>query len=269
MKSENAVRGLAVAGTLALTLLAAGAQAAPPGVEPRADEVMREMGRFLAGLPRFAFEAEETFDDKGAQGPRVQLGNVRRLAVERPARFAADAIGDTLNRASWYDGQTLTALDKDVNMYLAVEVPGTIDAVLDKIAREYDVVMPLADLAYSDAYAALMESVVSGAYLGLHQVAGIPCHHLAFSQENTDWQIWIDAGDQPLPRKLVISSATEAGAPQYSVVIRRWELDPAFPAGLFRFEAPEGATGISLPAPRQRPAPAPAEPRKDDRAETD
>jgi len=255
--------------TLALSFLAVGAQAAPPGVEPRADDVMREMGRFLAALPRFAFEAEETFDQVGTAGPRVQLSNVRRLAVERPARFAADAIGDTLNRASWYDGETLTALDKDVNMYLAVEMPGTIDAVLDKVAREYDVVIPLSDLAYSDAYSALMESVVFGSYLGLHQAAGVPCHHLAFSQADVDWQIWIDAGDQPLPRKLVMSSVREPGTPQYTVTIRRWELDPAFPAGLFRFEVPEGATGISLPAPRQRPAPAPAEPRKDDRKETD
>ena len=110
---------------------------------------------------------------------------------------------------------------------------------------------------------------MTGEYLGIHLAAGVPCHHLAFSQEAIDWQIWIDAGPQPLPRKIVISYAGEPGAPQYTATIRRWNLDPAFPEDLFRFEAPEGATGISLPALRQRPAPAPAEPKKDDREETD
>lgn len=216
----------------------------PRRVDPRADAVLKKMSELLARTPRFALEAEEVFDEVYEEAPRVQLTNLRRIAVERPGRFAADATGDTLNRAAWYDGRTLSVLNKEQNLYLSVEMPDTIDAVLDKIAEDYGIVVPLSDLLYSDPYGTLMEGVLYGDYLGLHQAAGVLCHHLAFSQAEIDWQIWIEAGDKPLPRKLVITYLSEPGAPQYEATIKRLTLDPKFPEGLFRFEAPEGAKRI-------------------------
>jgi hypothetical protein len=221
----------------------------PRQVEARADALMKEMSALLARTPRFAFEAEETLDEVYAGAPRVQLTTLRRAAVVRPSRFASDATGDTLNRAAWYDGKTISALDKDDNSYVTLEMPATIDAVLDKLADEYGIVVPMSDLVYADPYATLMEGVVYGEYLGIHLAAGVPCHHLAFSQEDIDWQIWIDAGEQPLPRKLLITYAEEPGAPQYSATIRRWSLDPKFADSLFTFEPPEGATQLNAPAP--------------------
>jgi hypothetical protein len=241
-----------VVGALALAPLA-GAQenaetapATPPArsVEARADQELRKMGEFLAGLPHFALEAEETFDEVPDGQLRRQLTNVRRIAVERPNHVAADATGDTLNRASWYDGRTVTVLDKEHNVYATIEAPATIDATFDKLTDEYGVVLPLADLLYSDPYAVLMEGVTYARYLGIHLAAGVACHHLAFSQDTIEWQIWIDAGDKPLPRKLVISYVKEPGEPQYTAIIRRWTLESKVPEGLFTFEAPEGAQKI-------------------------
>jgi hypothetical protein len=222
------------------------ADARPKGVEARADEELRKMGAFLARTPRFALEAEETFDEIRDGEPKVQLTNLRRVAVERPNRLAADASGDTLNRAAWYDGRSLTVLDKDHNSYATLEAGATIDATLDTLHEEYGVVLPLGDILYGDPYAVLQEGVTYGRYLGIHQAAGVPCHHLAFAQETIEWQIWIDAGAEPLPRKLVITYVTEPGEPQYSATIRRWRLDPSFPEALFTFEAPEGATKVDL-----------------------
>ena len=157
---------------------------APPArsVEPRAEQELKKMGEFLAGLPHFALEAEETFDEIPDGQLRRQLTNVRRVAVERPNRLAADATGDTLNRAAWYDGRTVTVLDKDHNVYATIEAPGTIDATFDKLADEYGLELPLADFLFADPYAVLMEGVTYGRYLGVHQAAGVACHHLAFSQ---------------------------------------------------------------------------------------
>lgn len=239
---------------------AAAAPAPVRRLDPRADDILKKMGALLAAAPRFALEAEETFDEVSENAPRVQLTNLRRVGIERPSRFAADVTGDTLTRASWYDGTTLTVLDKARNAYLSVEAPGTIDAVLDKVADEYGVVIPLTDLLYADPYATLSEGVLYGEYLGLHQAAGVLCHHLAFSQATIDWQIWIEAEEQPLPRKLVITYVDEPGQPQYAAVIRRITLDPKFPEGLFRFEAPEGATRIDLAEAARRAAPQAASP---------
>jgi hypothetical protein len=155
-----------------------------------------------------------------------------------------DATGDTLHRSSWYDGRSLTVLNKKRLVYATVEVPGTVDAVLDKIAQDYQVVIPLSDFLYSDPYATLMDGVLSGAYLGMHQAAGVPCHHLAFAQEDSQWQIWIDAGPRPLPRKFAIAYVDEPGVPQYQATFRRWVLDPKLSEESFRFKPPEGAKRI-------------------------
>ena len=202
------------------------------------------MGEFLAKLPRFALEAEETFDEIEAGEPKSELTNVRRVAVVRPDRLAADATGDTLNRAAWYDGKSMSILDKEHNTYATVDAAATIDATLDMLQEKYDVVLPLADLVSADPYAVLSAGVTYGRYLGVHLAAGVPCHHLVFAQETIEWQIWIDAGDQPLPRKIAITYALEPGEPQYTATIRRWKLDPVFPDGFFTFVAPEGAQKI-------------------------
>jgi len=222
------------------------AGASSRAVEPRADAILKAMSERLAGLERFAFEAEETFDEIPDGEPRVQLSNLRRVAVERPGRLAADAEGDTLQRAAWYDGKTATILDKAANAYAQADVAPTIDAALDDLAERFGVVPPLADLAYADPYAVLTEGVLYGRYLGLHRAAGSLCHHLAFVQDTIEWQIWIDAGEVPLPRKIVITYVREPGEPQYSATIHKWNLAPTFPEGLFTFQAPPGAERVDV-----------------------
>jgi hypothetical protein len=216
-------------------------------VEPRADDLVRKMAALLAGSKAFALEAEEVFDEVPEHSPRRQLTNRRQLALRRPDRLAGDASGDAVNRTIWYDGKTFSALDKEQNVWAAADVPPTVDGALDAIFERTGMVVPLADFLYTDVYDRLMSSVQRGEYLGIHEAAGVPCHHLSFEQDSIDWQIWIDAGPEPLPRKLVIAYKAEDEVPQYSVTIRKWNLKATLPDGLFRFEAPPGAKKIELP----------------------
>ena len=70
---------------------------------------------------------------------------------------------------------------------------------MDEALDRTGMVIPLADFLYSDVYDRLMGSVQRGVYLGVHDVDGIPCHHLAFEQETIDWQLWIDAARSRCP----------------------------------------------------------------------
>src|SRR4029453_7058520 len=173
------------------------------------------------------------FDAEFAKAYRIQLTNLRTLTVERPSRFAATAVGATVHRASWDDGRTLTVLSQKHNAYAVLDMPGTIDAVLDTLAADYEVFLPLSDLLYGDPYPTMMADVLYGKYLGVHQVAGVPCHHLSFGQDGVEWQIWIDSGAQPLPRKLAIAYWEQAGVPPYQAVFPHWTLDPKGTAAQF------------------------------------
>jgi hypothetical protein len=217
-------------------------------LDPRADEILRAMSTLLASTPRFAFEAEETFDEIATGGPRILLTNVRRVAVQRPNRFAADAEGDSLSRSIWFDGRAMSALDKTTLTYATAAAPATIDAALDMLSDKYGVNVPLADLLYADPYAVLTERVTFSKYLGMHRVGDLPAHHLVFAQPTIEWQIWIDAGETPLPRKMAITYVREPGEPQYVATIGQWQLKPVFPEGLFSFEPPDGATRVDANA---------------------
>ncbi len=125
-------------------------------------------------------------------------------------------------------------------------MPATIDEALDWVFDMTGTVIPLADFLYADSYSRLMGSVQRGTYLGIHEAAGVPCHHLAFEQATIDWQLWIDAGPDPLPRKLVIAYKTEDEVPQYAVTIRTWNFAPPVADDRFRFSPPAGATRIDV-----------------------
>jgi hypothetical protein len=213
-------------------------------LDPRADEVLRAASNLLATTKAFAFEAEERFDDIPSGQPRTLLTNVRRIAVQRPSQFAADAEGDTLSRSVWFDGKNVSVYDRTQNVWASIPAAGSIDTALDTLSEKYDVSVPLADLLYSDPYAVLTEDVTYSKYLGLHLAAGVLSHHLVFSQPTIEWQIWIDAGERPIVRQLAISYVREPGEPQYVAVMRNWRLLPTMPANLFQFEAPEGATRV-------------------------
>jgi len=217
-------------------------------MEPRVEQLVRQMSDRLAGVTALALEAEEVYDEVPGDAPRQQLACVRRVAMRRPDRLAGDASGDARNGSFWFDGQTFSALDREQNVWASGQVPPTIDGALDWVFDQTGTVVPLADFLYADGYDRLMGKVQRGVYLGIHEAAGVPCHHLSFEQATIDWQLWIDAGADPLPRKLVITYKTEDEVPQYSVTIRKWNLAAQVPDALFRFTPPEGARRIDVPA---------------------
>jgi hypothetical protein len=226
----------------------------PPGarlIDPRADELVKQMSDLLASTKSFALEAEEIYDEVPEHLPRTQLTNLRHVALRRPDRMVGDASGDALNRSFWYDGKTVSIHEKEQNTYATLPAPPTIDGTLDAIFDRTGMVIPLADFVYEDVYARLMESVQRGVYLGIHHVGGVACHHLSFEQESIDWQLWIDAGEKPLPRKLVIAYKTEDEVPQYAVTIGKWNLNADVPDELFNFEPPEGAERVEFPSAQQ------------------
>jgi hypothetical protein len=261
-------RRLIVFAALGLSVLACGRGGAPakvpaepppppietelaPGsrlVEPRVQELVRQMSDRLAKVTTLAVVAEEVYDEVPADAPRQQLTGLRRVAMRRPDRLVGDASGDAVNRSFWYDGQTFSALDREQNVWASGQVPPTIDAALDWVFDQTETVIPMADFLYTDAYSRLMGKVERGVYLGIHEAAGVPCHHLAFEQATIDWQLWIDAGADPLPRKLVISYKTEDEVPQYMVTFRTWNLAAKVPDALFRFTPPERAQRVDVVA---------------------
>ncbi len=85
-----------------------------------------------------------------------------------------------------------------------------------------------------------------GAYIGLHRVDGRPCHHLASRQPSCDWQIWIEDGATPWPRKMVITYKNQPSMPRFAVRFVEWDASHAMNEELFTFVAPADATKVEM-----------------------
>ncbi|NDY58454.1 DUF2092 domain-containing protein [Desulfovibrio sulfodismutans] len=217
-----------------------------PAIDPVAMQHLTRMCDFLKGLNAFVFRAEVNVDEVFQGGLTLQTSRTETIAVRRPDRARSDTVQDAEVKTITFDGANFSIFNQTRNSYSVIPAPGALDQALDKVLETYGVTAPLAELILSSPYETLTEGVLSGMYVGLRMVQGVPCHHLAFSQKDVDWQIWIADGKNPLPRKLVIVDKTLVGAPNYEAMLVDWKLNPRFKDSFFAFTPPPSATKIDI-----------------------
>jgi hypothetical protein len=226
-----------------------GAQDKNASIDPKADSILRQMSDYMNTLEQFIVRAENGVDTLLSTGQTLQLGRSMEIFVRRPDRLRGNMNRGGFDQEFYYDGKSITLFTKGVNYYATTEASSNIEAALDDAEESVGLVAPFADLISRNAYDNLIEDVMLGYYVGLSNVFGVECHHLAFRGEETDWQIWIENSEKPLPRKFMITSKWVAGAPRFVGLITGWDLSPELKDSLFTFVAPEGAEEIEFLAP--------------------
>ncbi len=215
-------------------------------LSPRVDELMRKMSDHLVKAQTFSMEAKILVDEVLESGLLVQRAATLKVVAQRPNGIHATLKGDTRKKEFWYDGKEVTILDLEENVYAKTKAPDTIDAALDFIMDKYGLTMALSDFFYANPYEALTGSVVDSLYVGMSDVNGIPCHHLVFRQETIDWQLWIEEGERPVPRKLVIVYKENEGTPQYMATLTGVKLKETLPEKAFTPVLPDDALSIEF-----------------------
>jgi hypothetical protein len=233
-------------------------------VVPDPKEILRQSCDFLKNQPQFSFKAEVANDRVYAGGKKLQFGMEVKAAFRRPDKLRIDGDGDLESKLLIYDGKALTLYDKDKNHYASIEVIGDIDAALDKAYHDHGLKVGLAELGGTHFCEHAGKDLVNALYVGLHKVRGVPCHHLAFDRKDIHYQLWIDAGDKPVVRKVVITRKELPGSPQWTAYLSDWNLAPSFATDLFAFTPPPGAQKIKfMPVKKaETPAPKGAKPKK-------
>ena len=223
-------------------------------VDPRVETILRDVSALLGGSQQMSFRAEITYDEiemldeEATTDARVQYGARADFTVSRPGKLRVSFRGDRVQREFFLDGNVMTMLASDENTYASLNAPGTIDDALDVLWESAGVAPPLSDLVYRDPYARLRPKILSGSYVGLHDVDGHPCHHIFLSQETVDWQLWVDAGDTALPRRIVISYREIPQVPMFAAELGEWNFEPSLSPETFSFEPPANAIEIDAVA---------------------
>jgi len=217
-------------------------------IDPEADRLLRAVCAKLAAEKAYSFKVE-VWEDAVVFGHKVTTTKTEEVQVRRPDRVQIEVRSPKRSRGIWYDGQTFTLLDRVHNLYGSVAVPETIDKFLDAAHDKFGISFPLEDLFVNDPYASASAAIKGGVYFGKVTVLGTPCQHIAFSTDEVDWQLWIQDGSNPLPRKLVITYKKEATAPQFTAIFSDWKLKSGISDKTFVFTPPKGSAKIEvLPA---------------------
>ncbi len=228
---------------------AAKQEQAEAAIDPEASRILKLAGDFLKSADKFSVHAEISFDDVLPSGRKIEYSRGGDIVVDRPGRFYANVYDETEHRRIFNNGKTLTIHDTNNHTYASINVPANIDQAIDHARDHFTISMPLADIVVADPYKNIIERVDSGIYTGIQYAEGEFMHHLLFSNEAVDVQLWIEDSMYPYIRKLVITYKTLAASPQYRAVLTEWDFNPSTPDMLFTFVPPEDATELEfLPA---------------------
>jgi hypothetical protein len=217
-------------------------------VEPDALQALKDMSTYLNTLSSFEVRADTTRDLVTQNGHRVQLGGVSDYKVRRPNGFRIDVQTDYKNRQFFYDGKQFTVFAPQLGYYASTPAPATNIETIDLLEKRFGIDLPLDDLfLWNSPESHQAEDLASGFYVGPATVDGVATDHYAFRQKNRpiDWEIWIQQGDQPVPRKLVIIDRSDEARPAYSARLA-WTVNPTLTADTFIFHPGADAKQIRL-----------------------
>jgi hypothetical protein len=215
-------------------------------IDPNSMVALDKMGTYLRTLKAFQVKAVETTDEVLDNGQTVQSDRVIDLLAVRPNRLFAEIKSDDMHRFYLYDGQNFTMFAELVNYYATVPAPPTISELIDKVSEKYGIDMPLVDLfMWGAPQSTSAQAITSAIDIGPSSVEDITCEQYAFRQQGLDWQIWIQQGQYPLPRKLVLTTLADDARPRFSQVLT-WNLAPSFNDAAFTFDPPKDAQKITF-----------------------
>ncbi|MCP3866559.1 MAG: DUF2092 domain-containing protein [Gammaproteobacteria bacterium] len=217
-------------------------------IDPEAEQILRSMSAYMGGVSSFKVNADVDHEILDTTGRKLQLTSSVNIAVNRPGNLFVHRQGPVADVELFFDGSMLTIHGKGLNIYTQLGASGSIDDAIGQLRAETGIDAPGGDLLFADPYPGLVDGLVSAVYMGSAFVNGVECHHLAVREEQVDWQLWVQAGNRPLPMKYIITSKWITGAPQYSVRFRDWNIEASVSAEQFRFSAPDGARKLdSIP----------------------
>jgi hypothetical protein len=209
-------------------------------------KILKAMSDYVSGQKAISLSYNADIEVITPEIQKIQFTGSGKLQMSRPDKLRVSRTGGYTDVQLIVDGTTVTVFNKDGNSYAQIESPGSIDQLVDLLRNEYGLELPGADLLVTDPYGVLMPEVLDAKHIGRGVINGVECDHLAFRNRETDWQIWVEIGDRPIPCKYVITSKATAAAPQYTLLITDWKSEPEIAADAFAFQAPEGAKKVDL-----------------------
>ena len=220
----------------------------PDDIDPAALTALTRMSAYLGTLTTFDIKSDTSLQLVMEDGQKLNVDGKSHYLVRRPDGFVIEVVTDRKERQFIYDGKSLIVNAPKLGYYTKVPAPPTIRETLDAAYEKYGISLPLEDLfRWSDPTLQRANLVQSAMVVGMATVDGVPCDQYAFREGDVDWQIWIQRGDKPLPRKVVIADRLDASHPEYAATLN-WDTSPSVAGDAFAFNPSADAKAIRMAA---------------------
>ena len=260
----NGISRFALAGLAVIGAVACGTREPATDADrlARGRELVHQMSERLAAANTVSVTTTEVRDlVRGGGKETLSLTGV--YTVRRPDRFHTRMTGGR-GIETWYNGKTLTVASHPEKVFGQAPMPDTIDRTLDVLAERYDMALPMGDLFYGSAEKALLSDTTTGGYVGPESVGGTPCVHLAFHDTGVDWELWLPAEGDPLPKRFKVAQKARTGQPVVDLTFTAWDFAPQISDATFVPKLSAEYEGIAMvqraAAVKNTAAAAPADP---------
>jgi thiol-disulfide isomerase/thioredoxin len=233
-----------------------------PKVDAESKKVLDSLGAFYSKLEGFQVDVNVALTIE-QQGLKQSQDFKQKFGAERPNKLSYALDSGPLKASVVSDGKELSVYFSTSGKYAVEPAPESWTKLFENpvvlgsmgVGNAGGVMMALLS---KDPGGSLLEGTSSVEYGGLVELGDTKCHWLKATQEDFDWQVWIDAGEQPLVRQFVpnlqqmfAKMAKQNNQPALAntkienvVTYKEWKLDPKFEADAFVFHTPEDATKV-------------------------
>lgn len=230
-------------------LVLAAATPSAPDLDPDALAILKQTSQSITGAPNLAFHVRVARDRLATNDQIVTYFNLDEVTVSRPNKLRINMGNEHHTIQFFFDGSKTTLFEPEKKLYLTRPVSGTIDDML-KSLDTHGVSFPMSNLLESDPYDSLAKGLQTAYIVGRVNIDNKTFIHLVFtSGASADWQAWIEPGDKPVPRAVIIIYKSVPGSPRITMDFTDWNLNAQPAAAMFNFVKPAEAHEIQfLPA---------------------
>jgi len=216
-------------------------------LDPEARAILMEMAEFISKAPAFSVTLRSAYDAIQEDGQYIEFGERRHVLLQRPDQLRVESErSDGEHNLVLFDGKKITGFKADDNIFAQVEKPGTIDEALIYLVRDLQFKLPLARMLHTGFAQQLEKMITAVSYVEEDVLFDVVTDHLAVRAENIDMQLWVAQGDEPLPRRIVITYMNAPGQPQFRGDFTDWSLAPKVAADSFTFTPPADAEQVPV-----------------------
>ena len=229
--------------------------------DPEAEKILHHVSEFYVGLKSLKVDVTVSKLLQNA-GMEQKMANGCAIAAQRPNKISFVASGpDKQMQASLVsDGTKIYTCIAGLKQYVAKDAPADFDVMLDgKDAGMSTAMMRglfIDMLLQGNPYDLIVKDIDSLKAAGTEDLDGVKCHHLKFTQEQVNLDLWVEAATQPVVRKLVVDMSQAAAASrggtlskdfkmEMTVAFANWSVNQELPAGAFTFTPPAGAKQVA------------------------